>query len=98
MFRVGTDQTGQFLDIAVDLRDAPLTIMESGCNANTNADSEHTTREIARQVGVIRKKRSKLKEGGRCSTIQFRLRETVAFGSRQIGPCGNSKTRGPETE
>ena len=41
---VGTDQTGQVLDIALDLRHAPL-IKESGCNATTNTPP-------ARQVGV----------------------------------------------
>ena len=35
VFRVGTDQTGQYLDIEPDLRHAPLIIKESGCNANT---------------------------------------------------------------
>ena len=36
-FRVGVDQTGQYLDI--DLRHAPLIIHESGCNTNTKAVS-----------------------------------------------------------
>ena len=49
--RVGTDQTGQYVDIELDLRHAPLIINESGCNTNTNS-SEHTTRETARQTGV----------------------------------------------
>ena len=35
VFRVGTDQTGQQLDSELDLRHAPLTVEESGCNANT---------------------------------------------------------------
>ena len=35
VFRVGVDQTGQYLDIVPDLRHAPLIISESGCNANT---------------------------------------------------------------
>ena len=34
VFGVGTDQIGQFLDIELDLRHAPLIIKESGCNAN----------------------------------------------------------------
>ena len=43
VFRVGVDQTGQYLDIELDLRHAPHIISESGCN-------EHTTRETAGQV------------------------------------------------
>ena len=36
-FRVGVDQIGQYLDIELDLKHAPLIISESGCNANTKA-------------------------------------------------------------
>ena len=39
VFRVRTDLTGQYLDIEPDLRDAPLIISESGCNANTKTVS-----------------------------------------------------------
>ena len=39
VFIVGTDQTGQYLDIEPDLRHAPLIINESGCNANTGTVS-----------------------------------------------------------
>ena len=39
VFRVGVDQTGQYLDIELDLRHAPLIISESGCNTNTKAVS-----------------------------------------------------------
>ena len=35
VFRIGTDQTGQYLDIEPDLRHVPLIVNESGCNANT---------------------------------------------------------------
>ena len=38
-FRVGVDQTGQYLDIEPDLRHAPLIISESGCNSDTKAVS-----------------------------------------------------------
>ena len=37
VFRVGVDQTGQYLDIELDSRHAPLTLSESGCNTNTKA-------------------------------------------------------------
>ena len=39
VFRVGVDQTGQYLDIEPDLRYARLIISESGCNTNTKAVS-----------------------------------------------------------
>ena len=39
VFRVGTDQTGHFLDAEPDLRHASLIIKESGCNANTKKGS-----------------------------------------------------------
>ena len=35
VLRVGTDQTGQYMDIEPDLRHAPLIINDSQCNANT---------------------------------------------------------------
>ena len=49
VFTVGVDQTGQHLDIELDLRHAPLIISESGCNTNTKS-SEHTTRETTGQT------------------------------------------------
>ena len=39
VFRVGTDQTVQYLDIEPDSRHAPLIIRGSGCNANTKTAS-----------------------------------------------------------
>ena len=50
VFRVGVDQTGQYLDIEPDLRHAPLIINESGCNTHT--------RETGRQTGARRKTES----------------------------------------
>ena len=35
VFRVGVDQTGQYLDIEPVLRHAPLIIIESGCSTST---------------------------------------------------------------
>ena len=60
VFRVGVDQTGQYLDIDPDLRHAPLIINESGCNTNTEA--VNTTRETTRQTGVRRKTESDSEE------------------------------------
>ena len=39
VFRVGVDQTGQYLDIEPDMRHAPLIISESRCITNTKAVS-----------------------------------------------------------
>ena len=39
VFRVGTDQTGQYLDIEPELRHAPLIISESGCSTKTKTVS-----------------------------------------------------------
>ena len=39
VFRVGVDQPGQYLDIEPDLRQAPLIIIESGCNTETETMS-----------------------------------------------------------
>ena len=57
-FRIGVDQTGQYLDIGHDLRHAPLIISESGCNTNTKSVS--TSRQ---------KLQDKLVLGGRRSPI-----------------------------
>ena len=56
VFRVGVDQTGQFLDIELDLRHAPLIISESGCNTNTKAVS--TPREKLHDKLVLDGRRS----------------------------------------
>ena len=55
-FRVGVDQTGQYLDIEPDLRRAPLIISESGCNTNTKAVS--TPREKLQDKLVFDGRRS----------------------------------------
>ena len=59
--------------------------------------SEHTNREIARQVGVGRKKKSKSGEG-RCNMIQVCLPDTVVFGPRQMRLGGNSNIFDPADE
>ena len=55
VFRVGTDQIGQYLDLELDLGHAPLIITESGCNANTNIVS---TREKLQDKRVLDGRRS----------------------------------------
>ena len=56
VFRVGVDQTGQYLDIEHDLRHAPLIISESGCDTNTKAVS--TSREKLQDKLVLDGRRS----------------------------------------
>ena len=47
VFRVGVDQTGQFLDIELGLRHAPLIVKESRCNANTHdGESRQCRKEV----------------------------------------------------
>ena len=61
VFRVGVDQTGQYLDIETDLRHAPLIISEIRMQYE-HQNSEHTTRETTRQTGVRRKTESDSEE------------------------------------
>ena len=77
VFGVGTDQTGQHLDIGPDMRHEPLIMQRE------HQDTESTTRETTRQVGVRRKKEFD-SEGRRCNTIQICVYDTVIFGPRQI--------------
>ena len=58
VFRVGVDQTGQYLDIEPDLKHAPLIISESGCNSNTKAVS--TPREKLKDKLVLDARRSQI--------------------------------------
>ena len=61
VFRVGVDQTGQYLDIEPDLRHAPLIISEIRMQYE-HWSCEHTTRETTRQTGVRRKTESDSEE------------------------------------
>ena len=56
VFRVGVDQTGQYLDIEPDLRHAPLIISEPGCNTSTKSVS--TPREKLQDKLVLDGRRS----------------------------------------
>ena len=56
VFRVGVDQTGQYLDIEPDLRHAPLIVSESGCNTNTKTVS--TPREKLQDILLLDGRRS----------------------------------------
>ena len=74
VFRVGVEQTGQYLDIEPDLRHAPLVISESGCNTNTEAVS--TPREKLQDKLVFDGRRSpilKKDEATRYRSVCMRL-------------------------
>ena len=55
VFRVGTDQTGQYLDIELDWRHAPLIINEYECNANTKRASTPREKLQDKVVSDVRK-------------------------------------------
>ena len=69
LFRVGTDQTGQYLDIEPDLRHAPLIISESGCNANTKTVS--TPREKLQDKLVLDERRSPIRYRSACMRLSY---------------------------
>ena len=77
VFRVQTDQTGQFLDIELGLDMTPH--HQRIRMQREHQDSEFTTRETTRQVGVRLKKESNSEEI-RCNTIQICVHETFPFG------------------
>ena len=57
VFRVGTDDRGPYLDVQPDLTHAPLIINEIRMQRKDQI-RYYTAREVARQVGVFRKKES----------------------------------------
>ena len=61
VFRVGTDQTGNFLDSELDLRDT-LSINQSGCNAHAKTVS--TPREKLQDKSVLYGRRSPIQKEG----------------------------------
>ena len=78
VFRVGTDQTEEFLDIELDLKHAPLIIKESGCNANTKIVS--TPREKLQDKLVLNRRRSPILKKADANTMQICMHETFLFG------------------
>ena len=74
MFRVGTVQTGKYLDIELGMRHEPLIINESGCNANTKPVS--TPREKLQDTSVLDGRKSTILKGEdatRCRSACVRL-------------------------
>ena len=96
VFRVGVDQTGQYLNIEPDMRHAPLIISESGCNTNTNAVS--TPREKLQDKLVLEGRRSPILKKDEATRYRSSCMRTFVSGLRQIRFFGNSETFGPENE
>ena len=95
VFRVGVDQTGQYLDNELDLRHAPLIISESGCNTNTIAVS--TPREKLRDKLVLEGRRSPILKKDEATRYRSPCMRLI-FGPRQIRSGWNSETFGQEDE
>ena len=96
VFRVGVDQTGQYLDIEPDLRHGPLIINEPGCNVNTKTMS--TPREKLQDKLVLDGRRSpnlKKDEATRYRSACMRL---SYLAQDRLDLTENSKTFGPENE
>ena len=97
VFRVGVDQTGQYLDIEPDLGHAPLIISESGCNANTKTVS--TPREKLQDKLVSDGRRSLILKREEATTNRSAcMRLSFTLGPRQNGSCRYRETFGPENE
>ena len=96
VFGVGTDQTGQYVDIEPVLRHAPLIICESGCNANTKTVS--TPREELEDKLVLDGRRSPILNGEDATRFRFACMRLSFFGPRQIGFWRNHETFVPDNE
>ena len=82
LFRVGVDQTGQYWDTEIDLRDAPLSISELECNTNTKAMS--TPREKLQDKLVLDGRRSPILKkdettlyGSACVTLSYLVQDRL---------------------
>ena len=85
VFRVGVDQTGQYLDIEPDLRHAPLIITEAGCNTNSKAVS--TPREKLQDKRVLDGRRSPILNREDATRYRSACMRFLILGPRQIGSC-----------
>ena len=69
VFRVGVDQTGQYFDIELDMRHAPLIISQSGCSTNTRA--VRTPREKLQDKLVLDGRRSPILKKDEATRYRF---------------------------
>ena len=96
VFRVGTDQTGQYLDIEPDLRNAPPTIKESGCNTNTKAVS--TPREKLQDKLVLDGTRSPILKRGEATRYRSACMRLSYSAQDRSDLAETAKHFGPENE
>ena len=90
VFRVGVDQTGQYLDIEPDVRHAPLIISDSGCNTNTKAVS--TPREELRDKLVLDGRRNPILKKDEATRYRSACMRLFISGPRQIRSGWNGET------
>ena len=93
MFRVGKDQTGQYLEIELDFRHAPLKTNESGCNANTK--TVNTPRLKPQNKFVSDGGKSPIFEEREDATRYIPAKRRFSFLFR---PCRKREAFGPENE
>ena len=96
VFGVGTDQTGQYLDIEPDMRHEPLIINECECNANTKTLSPPREKPQDKLV-LDGRKNSILKAEGAtryrsaCMILSYLAQDRLEF-------CRKRKAFGPENQ
>ena len=95
MFRVGVDQTGQYLDIEPDLRHA-LLISESGCNTKTKAVS--TPREKLQDKLVLDGRRSPILKRDEATRYRSACMRLSYLAQDRLNLAENGETFGPEDE
>ena len=96
VFRVGTDDREQCLDIEPDLRHAPLIIHESGCNAKT--ESVTTPREKLQDKVVLDERKSQILKKEDATRYRSACHETFVFGPRLVGLSREWKALSPANE
>ena len=95
MFRVGTDQTGQYWVIELGLRHAPLIINEAGCNANTEA--VNTPREKLQDKLVLDGRQSPILKREDATRYRSACMRLSYLAQKQVRLCRNREAFGPET-
>ena len=95
VFRVGLDQTGQYLDIEPGLRHAPLIFKESGFNANKR---QWYTREKLQDKLVLDGRKSPSLKREDATRYRSAYHGTFISGPGQFRPCRNREAFGPANE
>ena len=96
VFRVGVHQTGQFLDIELNFRHAPLIINESGCNTNTKAVS--TPREKLQDKLVLDARRCPIVNRDDATRYRSACMRLSYLAQDRLDLAEIAKQFGPESE